>query len=133
MIKTILVPATGSDADAGIFASALAIAGPFGAHFGFLHVRGDAAAFAAMIMPEISTGQVITDMTKRMEEEAEQRKQKAKQLFENFCRRKGLAIAGTQSERSERSARWLEEIGSESYWLVEHARTADLLVVGRPR
>jgi hypothetical protein len=43
MIKTILVPATGSDADAGVFASALAVARPFGAHLGFLHIRIDSA------------------------------------------------------------------------------------------
>jgi hypothetical protein len=85
MIKTFLVPATGSDADAGIFASALAIARPFGAHLGFLHVRGDAAAFAAMIMPEISTGQVITDMTKRMEEDAEQRQQRRNSCLKTFA------------------------------------------------
>ena len=132
MIKTILVPATGSEADAGPFTLALAVARLFGAHLGFLHVRGDAAAFAATIMPEISSGKVVTDMIKRMEEESEQRERKAKQLLESFCRREGLVLAGTQPEQSECSARWLQEIGSESYWLVEHARTADLLVIGRP-
>ena len=133
MIKTILVPATGNDADAAVFASALAVARPFGAHLGFLHVRIDAAAFAATIMPEVSSPQAVMDLIDRMEEESEQCEQKAKQLFESFCRRKGLAVAGTQSEQSEHSARWLREIGSESHWLVEHARAADLLVIGRPR
>ena len=132
MIKTILVPATGSDADAGVFASALTVARPFGAHLGFLHIRIDSAAFAATIMPEVSSPQVVTDLINRMEEEAEQREQKAKQLFESFCRREGLAAAGSPSEASEGSARWLREIGSDSYWLVEYARTADLLVIGRP-
>ena len=132
MIKTILVPAAGSDSDAGVFTSALAIARPFGAHIGFLHVRIDTGAFAATIMPEVSTPQLVTDLINRMEEESEQREQKAKELFESFCRREGLAFAGTQSQLSECSARWLREIGSELYWLVEHARTADLLVIGRP-
>jgi nucleotide-binding universal stress UspA family protein len=131
MIKTILVPATGRDRDAAVFASALAVARPFGAHLGFLHTRGDAAAFAATMVPDISSGQV-TDIIKRMEEESEQREQKAKQLFESFCLREGLVAAAGQSGQSECSARWLEETGSESYWLVEYARTADLLVIGRP-
>src|SRR6516225_3324080 len=100
MIKTILVPATGNDADAAVFASALAVARPFGAHLGFLHVRIDAAAFAATIMPEVSSPQAVMDLIDRMEEESEQCEQKAKQLFESFCRRKGLAVAGTQSEQS---------------------------------
>jgi nucleotide-binding universal stress UspA family protein len=83
-------------------------------------------------MPEVSSPQVVTDLINRMEEEAEQREQKAKQLLESFCRREGLVAAGTPSEDSEGSARWLREIGPESYWLVEYARTADLLVIGRP-
>jgi hypothetical protein len=96
MIKTILVPATGSDTDCGIFASALAVARPLGAHLGFIHIRLDAATFAATIMPEVSSGQVLTDMITRMEEEAEQREQKARQLVGAFCRREGLVLTGTQ-------------------------------------
>jgi len=132
MIKTILVPAMGSETDAGVFASALAVARPLGAHLGFLHICIDAATFAATITPEVSSGHVLTDMINRMEEEAQEREQKAKQLFETFCRREGLVVAETPPIQSERSARWLRETGSESYWLAEYARTADLLVVGRP-
>jgi len=131
MIKTILVPATGSDTDAGVFTSALTVARTFGAHLAFLHICLDAATFAATIMPEVSSGQVFTDVINRMEEEAKQREQKAKQLFEGFCQREGLVVAGTSSMQSEGSTRWLRENGSESYWLVEYARTADLLVIGR--
>lgn len=132
MIKTILVPATGSDTDAGVFASALTVARPLGAHLGFLHICLDAATFAATIMPEVSSGHVLTDVINRMEEEAQQREQKAKQLFESFCRQEGLVAAGPSSMQSEGSARWLRENGSKSYWLVEYARTADLLIIGRP-
>jgi hypothetical protein len=132
MIKTILVPATGTDTDGGVFASALAVAHPFGAHLGFLHIRIDPATFAAAIMPEVGSGHVLTDVINRMEDEAQQREQKAKQLFETFCQREGLVVAGTPSTQSERLARWFQENGSEAYWLVEYMRTADLLVIGRP-
>ena len=132
MIKTILVPATGSDADGGVFASALAVARPFGAHIDFLHTRIDAATIVATIAPEVSSAQVVTDLINRVEEEAEQREQKAKQLFESFCRREGLALAETPPGPSAPSARWLTEIGSEAYWLLEYARAADLLIIGRP-
>jgi len=131
MIRTILVPATGSDTDAGVFASALTVARPLGAHLAFLHISIDAATFAATIMPEVSSGQVFTDVINRMEEEAQQREKNAKQLFESFCRREGLVVAGPSSVLSEGSAKWFGESGSESYWLVEYARTADLLVIGR--
>jgi nucleotide-binding universal stress UspA family protein len=132
MIKTILVPATGTDRDSGVFASALAVAGPFCAHLDFLHVRIDAATTAAMIASDVSSPQVVTDLINKMEEEAEQREQKAKQLFESFCQREGLALAETPPGPSAPSARWLREIGSESYWLLEYARPADLLIIGRP-
>ena len=94
MIKTILVPATGSDADAGVLATALAVSRPFGAHLGFLHVRIDAATFAT-ILPEVGSAGVITDLITKMEEEAEQREKAAKQLFESFCQREGLLLAET--------------------------------------
>jgi hypothetical protein len=111
MIKTIIVLATGSDADAGVFTSALAVARPFCAHLGFLHVRVDAAAFGATIMPEVSSPQLVTGLINRMDEEAEQREQRAKQLFESFCRREGLACAETSRGPLASSARWLREIG----------------------
>jgi nucleotide-binding universal stress UspA family protein len=132
MIKTILVPATGNETDAGVFGSALAVARPFGAHLDFLHVRVDAATFAATIMPEVGSAQVVTDLINKMDEEGAQREQKTKQLFESFCQRDGLALAGTPPAPSAPSATWLREIGSEAYWLVEYARAADLLIIGRP-
>ena len=131
MIKTILVPA-GNDTDAGVFAAALAVARPFGAHLGFLHVRIDAATFAATTMPEVGSAQLITDLINEMEEEAEQREQTAKQLFESFCRREGLSLAETPSGSPAPSAEWLRAIGSEPYCVTEYGRAVDLLVIGRP-
>jgi nucleotide-binding universal stress UspA family protein len=131
VIKTILVPATGSEADAEAFTSALAVARTFAAHLAFLHVRIDATAFAGTIMPEVNSPQLVTDLINRLEDEAQEREQRAKQLFESFCRREGLIVAETTSGQAECSAKWLLETGSDAYWLVEHARTADLLVIGR--
>jgi nucleotide-binding universal stress UspA family protein len=132
MIKTILVPATGTDTDGGVFASALAVAGPFCAHLDFLHIRVDAVTIAATIASEGSSAKLVTDLIERMEKEAEEREQKAEQLFESFCRREGLALAETPPGPAAPSARWRREIGSESYWLLEYARSADLLIIGRP-
>jgi nucleotide-binding universal stress UspA family protein len=132
MIKTILIPATGSDMDVGVFATALAVARQFGAHLGFLHVRIDAATSAATIMAEVNSPQVITDLINKMEEDAEQREQKAKQLFESFCQREGLGLAETFSGATAPSAEWLRAIGFEAYWVTEYGRAADLLVIGRP-
>ena len=44
MIKTILVPASGSDTDAVVFETALAAARPSRAHLDFLHLRVSSGA-----------------------------------------------------------------------------------------
>jgi hypothetical protein len=83
MIKAILVPAMGSDTDAGVFATALAVARPFGAHLDFLDIRIDTATIAAATASEGSGARLITDLIERTEEEAEQRANKR----QNSCSR----------------------------------------------
>jgi len=73
----------------------------------------------SLITPEVSSAHVVTDVLKQWQEEAERRERRAKQRFESFCRRAGLVVAGTPSLQLERSARWLRENSSESYWFVE--------------
>lgn len=132
MIKSILVPATGSDTDDAVFTSALALARAFGAHLDFLHVRVDAAATAATMASDGSGGAMITGLVDRIEEEAEQREEKAKQLFQRFCAREGLPISEAAPGQPGPSAQWVRQIGDEPYWVVEYGRAADLLVIGRP-
>jgi nucleotide-binding universal stress UspA family protein len=132
MIKTILVPATGSDRDSGVFASALAVARPFGAHLDFLHVRPDAEAAAVAMASDGGGATMVGSLINRLEEEASQQEEKAKQLFHRFCEREGLALRETPPGPQGPSARWLREIGAEPYWVAEYGRAADLLVIGRP-
>ena len=87
MIKSILVPATGSGTDNVVFASALTVARAFDAHLYFLHVRVDAAAMAATMAFDGSGAAMITGLVDRMDDEANQREEKSKQLFERFCER----------------------------------------------
>ena len=131
MIKTILVPATGSDTDNAVFASALAVARALGAHLDFLHVRVDAAAMAATLASD-GSGAMITGFVDRMEQEADQREEKAKRLFQRFCAREKLPVDEPAPDQPGPSAQWVREIGDEPYWVAEHGRAADLLVIGRP-
>jgi len=39
MIKTVFIPASGSDTDTRVFATALALAKPVAAHLGFFHLH----------------------------------------------------------------------------------------------
>jgi nucleotide-binding universal stress UspA family protein len=131
MIKTILVPATGSDRDNAVFASALAIARAFAAHLEFLHVRADAAA-TAVAMASDGGGAMLGGLVDRLEEEATQREEKARQLLQAFCGREGLALLDAPSDVPGPSAQWLREIGDEPDWVAEYGRAVDLLVIGRP-
>jgi nucleotide-binding universal stress UspA family protein len=132
MIKTILVPATGSDRDTVVFAAALAAARRFAAHLEFLHVRPDAAATAVSIAADGGGATLAGGLIARLEEEADAREEKANQLVVEFCQREGLALANAPLAPPGPSAWWLREIGDEPYWVAEHGRVADLLVVGRP-
>jgi nucleotide-binding universal stress UspA family protein len=132
MIKTILVPATGSDRDNAVFASALTVARAFAAHLEFLHVRPDAAATAVAMASDGGGATMVGGLINRLEEEASQREEKAKQLFESFCQREGLALRDAPPDPQGPSAQWLREIGAEPYWVAEYGRAADLLVIGRP-
>ena len=132
MIKTILVPATGSDRDNAVFASALTVARAFAAHLDVLHVRPDAAATAVAMASDGGGATMIGGLIDRLEEETSQREEKARQLFERFCEREGLARRESPPDQQGLSVQWLRETGAEPYWVAEHGRAADLLVIGRP-
>src|SRR6516164_2590567 len=132
MIKTILVPATGSDRDGAVFASALAVARAFAAHLEFLHVHPDAAAAAVAMASDGGGATMIGGLIDRLEEEASQREEKANQSFQGFCQREALALRDAPPGPQGPSARWLREVGAEPNWVAEYGRAADLLVIGRP-
>jgi nucleotide-binding universal stress UspA family protein len=131
MIKTILVPATGTDRDNAVFASALTVARRFGAHLEFLHVRPDAAAMAVAMAADGGGATMIASLINQLEDDASRRAEKAKQIFQGFCEREGLVLQDAPVDSPGPSARWLRETGAEPYWVAEHGRVADLLVIGR--
>jgi nucleotide-binding universal stress UspA family protein len=132
MIKSILVPATGSYTDTVVFTSALAVGRAFAAHLDFLHVRVDATAMAGTMASDGGGAAMITGLVDRIEAEADDREEKAKQLFQSFCARERLPIAEAAFGQPGPSAEWVRQIGDEAFWVTECGRAADLLVVGRP-
>ena len=132
MIRTILVPSTGNDSDRTVLASALAVARQFGAHVDVLHSRVDALSIGSMVSAEATSAKLIADLIERIETEADEREQRAKQLFESFCRGEGLEISETPGGAASVSAAWIRELGTERDCVVEYGRTADLLVIGPP-
>lgn len=132
MFKTILVPASGSDADSASFAAGLAVARRFDAHLEILHVRVDAAEAATAMAAEGATATLVSGLIERLEGEAEARERRAKALFDRFCRAERLAVADAPPGPSAPSAEWLRETGSEPHYVTAHGQVADLIVLGRP-
>ena len=92
MIKTILVPATGSDGDSTVFASALMVARAFAAHLDFLHVRPDAAATAVAMASDGGGATMVGGLINRLEKEASQREERR-----NSCSRAFASVRGWRS------------------------------------
>lgn len=131
MIKSILVPATGSSSDPTTFAAALVVARAFGAHLDLLHVRVDAAVMAATMASDGSGAAVLTGLVERIEEEASQREAAAREQFQRFCEREGLPVAEAPAGHPGPSAYWVRQIGDEPHGVAEYGRSADLLIIGR--
>jgi len=134
MFKYILVPATGAETDAPVFATAVAVARLFAAHLAFLHVRVDVQqVLLAMAVADMGGGGVGYDrIIESLERDVASRQRQAEQAFHAFCERERLAVPGAPSDALP-SAEWKMETGDEPACLAEHGRVADLLVVGRAR
>ena len=94
MIKTILVPATGSDRDTAVFASALAVARAFAAHLEFLHVRPDAAAMAVAMASDGGGATMVGGLINRLEEEADAARGKGKPVVPRLLRARRVGPPG---------------------------------------
>ena len=132
MIKTILVPLTGSATDAAACSAAVSVARLLGAHLDFLHVRMDPGEAAAAFASDVAGGMVSVGLMESLEAEAKQREERAQKSFRDLCEREKLRVGGTSSAADAVSAEWHREVGNEAAWIGEYGRTSDLRVVGRP-
>lgn len=130
MMKTILVPASGSSTDEPVFATALAAAQALAGHLDFYHVRlsaGQAAARAPHVAFCVGEAlpvalQVVTDDTSRLSEAA-------REHMDAFCDRYGVEIRDRPEYGHSVSASFLEEKDYDR--LILQARHSDLVVFGR--
>jgi nucleotide-binding universal stress UspA family protein len=131
-MKTILVPAAGSDTDPAVFATALAAAQPLGAHLEFLHLRlqpGDAAAFIPHV--EFAQGAALRAAMHHLETDQERRSTLGRRHFQQFCEDRGVALREAPMDDDVLSATWREASGGGLERLMRHARHSDLVVLGR--
>jgi nucleotide-binding universal stress UspA family protein len=133
MIKYIVVPATGTEADAPVFATALGAARRLRAHLEFLHVRLDVqTVLTAMAANDLSGGAGYDQMLESLEQDAAGRQKAAETAFRDFCEREGVPISSDPATDLP-SAELRMETGDEPTWLAAHARAGDIVVVGRSR
>jgi nucleotide-binding universal stress UspA family protein len=132
VIKTILVPATGSQTDTATFAAALRVAKLFAAHIDALHVRIDPVATLVAMTTEGSGGVMIGGLVEQLEQDVREREAKARRAFMEFCERERLSITAAPADAGANpSAQWHVETGEEPRWMTNYGLTADLIVASR--
>jgi nucleotide-binding universal stress UspA family protein len=133
MIKTILVPTTGTADDEHAFTTALSIARFFESHLQFLHVGIDPVEVMATAMVSADAGGaggIAAEWISRLETEAKQLSEESRRRVEDFCKRETVPfLPGFDPNRI--SASWHSEKGSEDQWIPAYGREADLVVMGR--
>jgi len=132
MIKTILVPVSGTHTDASVFATALALARPLGAHLEFLHLRFTLSEAAAR-SPHVSfcPGAALTNALDFLSERDKTLSANGKRRFQEFCQASEISIHSAPTGAEQVSASWAEEADFPEKRLSGHARHSDLVVVGR--
>lgn len=128
MPRYILIPVTGADSDASVFAAALAVGRAWTGHLKFLHVRADVDAILVSIA---GAGMMATtEIAARLQQDVAEREQRADRKVREFCAREQVPFDGVPGANRV-SAEWSVETGDEGACLATHGRVADLIVVGR--
>jgi len=131
MIKTLLVPASGSDTDAVAYAAAYAIAQGYGAHIDVLHVRLDPVEVATAMSTEGAGGTLLEGIIDSLEKDANEIEAKARSIFSAFCTREGVSLASVAGGDAKVTAGFHVETGQEPRWLTAYGLTCDLAIATR--
>ena len=129
MFKNLLVPTTGGPGDAAVFATARLAAQAFGAHLEFLHVRVDTTeVLMGMTAGGVGGGDAVQVVIDRMEAEAEATA--TRQAVADSLAAAGIKLRD-EPDGSFPSAQISQETGSQSAWVAQYGRFADLVLMGR--
>lgn len=131
-MKTILVPVGGSEADATVLETALAVARPLSAHLELLHVRVSVAD-AAVNTPhmEFARGAGLSGALDELKARCERRAAQAERNVRDFCAAHGIEMVETPRLAMSVTARWRRDDGQAVERLIFHARHHDLTVMAR--
>lgn len=132
MIRTVLVPVSGDRTDDDAHWCALTVGRLFGTHLDFLFVRADPSVALMAASGDIAGGPAFSELLVDREREDQERAERARRAFENFCARERIDIVGGPPGPHGVSAAWQEEKGDEAALVTWRARFNDLLVASRP-
>jgi nucleotide-binding universal stress UspA family protein len=132
MLKTILVPTSGSSTDRVVFATALAIGRPFSAHLNFFHLHLTAGT-AALQVPhfEYCQGKAVSAELEKLRVQGAELSAAAGRHFDDFCIANQVDIVDTPYLANTVTASFSEETDEPTRRLLFHARHSDLVVVSR--
>ena len=133
MIKTILVPTSGSDTDQSVFATALAAARALDAHLRLFHVNLSAGEAALHAHLEFCQGPELADALGALSEHEKALSVQARKHFESFCTANRIPVFDSPGGIGGVSASWLQQTDHAAERMLFQARHHDLVVVGRHR
>lgn len=130
-IKTILVPANGTESSRPALDIAFTVARDLAAHVDVLHVVIEPKD-AVPLLGEGMSATIIEDMIQLAEAEASERTGRAEAMFEEARNSHGLAITEKASPGDAGSAALVHRVGREDELTAAKGRLADLIVASRP-
>jgi nucleotide-binding universal stress UspA family protein len=132
MIRSLLVPATGTETDLTALTTAAKIARAFLAHIEVLHVRLDAIDVAVQTASG-QGGPLVEHLIQQLEQDAHERESRARRTFEDFCRRENVPLLDESGSGPAvgPSAQWHVETGDEPDTVASHGIFADLVICAR--
>lgn len=132
-MKNIFVPTSGNNSDHAVFATALAVATPFGSHLEFYHQRlsvCEAAVRARHV--EFCIGPALTNALDDLRQQDEKLSADAAKHFREFCAKHAIKIRVTPDDTAAVTAQYLDSVDDPEKHFLLHARHSDLTVIGRP-
>jgi RNA polymerase sigma factor (sigma-70 family) len=123
MIRTILVPASGSETDAIVFETALAAARPCQAHLEFFHVRvssGEPLRYTPHA--SFARGKALRGVLQELKQESQNRCEAARCYVREFCKQHKITMADAPGRLDGISASWREEAGNGEEPFITRAR-----------
>jgi nucleotide-binding universal stress UspA family protein len=133
MLKKILVAAAGTPQTEVALDTAGVLGHPFCAHIECLRIHPDPTqALAAASSADMGSGMVVGELLQAMRKDDQRRTGRARQNFDEFCKRRTIDVAERPWGYADVTASWHETTGLETECVIDRAYFNDLTVLEHP-